>query len=198
MNYFTSDEHHYHYNIIRFCNRPFNNTTEMTDTIINNHNSMVTDRDEVYHLGDFAYKAAPENIVTLFEKLKGKHHVILGNHDKAVRIAYSKRYLDKLIISGKLEIIGGDAILDNTISISKMVNIDGQLLFLSHYSLESWPSAFRAKSIMVHGHSHGNLPISKYRKIDVGVDAISFFPISFIKIMEIMNAKVEFSEKEDE
>ena len=51
---------------------------------------------------------------------------------------------------------------------------------------------------MVHGHSHGNIPISKFRKIDAGVDPNNFFPISFTKIMETMNSKVEFSEKDTE
>ena len=50
---------------------------------------------------------------------------------------------------------------------------------------------------MVHGHCHGNIPVSKFRKIDVGVDRNNFYPVSFNQIIEIMKAKEEFVEKED-
>lgn len=197
MNFFTSDQHFFHDNIRHLCNRPFENMTQMIDTIISNHNAVVSDRDDVWNVGDFAYKVGPENVVKVFERLNGVQHLILGNHDKAVRLAYSKGLLNKLIKSGKLEIIGGDAILDNTLSISKMINIEGRLMFLSHYPLESWPSAFRGKCIMVHGHCHGNIQVSKFRKIDVGVDKNNFYPISFNQIIDIMKTKSEFTEREN-
>ena len=34
--------------------QPFNNVEEMNETIINNWNSIVSDEDTIYHLGDFA------------------------------------------------------------------------------------------------------------------------------------------------
>ncbi len=56
MNYYIADTHFGHNNILRLSNRPFNTIEEMDRTIIVNWNSRVTDRDDVYILGDFSYK----------------------------------------------------------------------------------------------------------------------------------------------
>ena len=50
--FYISDLHLGHNNIIRLDNRPFKNMTEMETTIINNWNSVVSDNDQVYILGD--------------------------------------------------------------------------------------------------------------------------------------------------
>ena len=53
--FFTGDQHFDHANIIRFCNRPFTSVEEMNETIIENWNSIVSNKDDVYCLGDFAF-----------------------------------------------------------------------------------------------------------------------------------------------
>lgn len=57
MTYFTSNLHFGHENIIRFSNRPFSSAEEMNRTLIDNWDSRVTDRDDIYILGDMFYKA---------------------------------------------------------------------------------------------------------------------------------------------
>ena len=52
MIYFIADTHFNHANIIKYCNRPFKNTDEMNKYIIRKWNSVVKERDTVYHLGD--------------------------------------------------------------------------------------------------------------------------------------------------
>ena len=49
----TSDLHFYHNNIIKLCNRPYKDLEEMHIALINNWNSVVTNEDDVYILGDF-------------------------------------------------------------------------------------------------------------------------------------------------
>ncbi len=54
MNFYISDLHLGHYNVIKMCNRPFSSVEEMDETLINNWNAAVHDEDDVYILGDFS------------------------------------------------------------------------------------------------------------------------------------------------
>ena len=52
MNYWwTSDYHFSHFNIIRYCKRPFKTAEEMNETIIKRHNERVKPDDTVFFLG---------------------------------------------------------------------------------------------------------------------------------------------------
>ena len=53
MIYFTADTHFCHSNIINLSNRPFRDIDTMNKQLIQNWNAYVTDRDEIYILGDF-------------------------------------------------------------------------------------------------------------------------------------------------
>lgn len=53
MNYFISDLHLGHKNVLKFDNRPFINIEEHDKTIIDNWNSKVNDNDDVYVLGRY-------------------------------------------------------------------------------------------------------------------------------------------------
>ncbi len=52
MDFFTSDLHWGHKNIIKFCNRPFKNVHDMNRSLVKNWNSVVTNNDTVYVIGD--------------------------------------------------------------------------------------------------------------------------------------------------
>ena len=45
----TSDSHFSHVNIIKYCNRPFDNVETMNETIIKNWNNAVSKDDLVFH-----------------------------------------------------------------------------------------------------------------------------------------------------
>lgn len=89
MNYYTSDLHFGHENIIKFCNRPWTkidingNTVpdveSMDEGLINNWNIRINDDDHVYILGDFCFNKT--HFIELLGKLKGFKHFVLGNHD---------------------------------------------------------------------------------------------------------------------
>ena len=65
MIYFTADTHFGHYNVIRFCDRPFASAEEMDKAMIQNWNDRVTGNDTVYILGDMFFRstnAEPEAV----------------------------------------------------------------------------------------------------------------------------------------
>ena len=78
---YISDMHFFHDNLNhRRDRRGFKNAEELNAHMIRQWNSRVTDKDEVFLLGDFSagYCIGTTHIL---EKLNGKLHLILGNHD---------------------------------------------------------------------------------------------------------------------
>ena len=47
MNYYISDPHFYHYNIIKYDNRPFRTVSEMNEALIKKWQERVKDTDTV-------------------------------------------------------------------------------------------------------------------------------------------------------
>lgn len=83
MLFFTSDLHLGHEKAITINNRPFSNVDEMNDTLIDNVNKMVAADDELWILGDFAYRVSREEVHALRSRIKCRHvHLVYGNHDK--------------------------------------------------------------------------------------------------------------------
>jgi len=149
--WFTSDTHFGHTNIIKYCNRPFKDVTEMDEALIANWNSVVKQNDDIYHLGDFGF-ATVERIQRIVNRLNGKKHLIFGNHDK--HMAQIKGFESKQYY---LEI-----------------TVDKQKIILCHYAMRVWNKSHHG-SIMLFGHSHGNLPGTN-QSLDVGTDPWNYFP----------------------
>lgn len=81
MDYFISDLHFGHRNILSFDNRPFITVEENDIAIINNWNDVVNIDDDVYILGDLGYYNVMK-MVEIINSLNGNKHLIIGNHDK--------------------------------------------------------------------------------------------------------------------
>jgi calcineurin-like phosphoesterase family protein len=163
MIYFTADQHFDHMNIPRFCGRPWSWYWKMNKALIDNFNSVVTDDDDVWHLGDFAWKSDP---VVYTSRLKGKtHNLIMGNHDnrqKCLKTFHSVKDVDLLKIKGYPPI------------------------WLSHYAHRIWPQR-NYGALHLFGHSHGILSIPPEEKcLDVGVDAWNYYPVSLDQIIKYL------------
>ena len=87
--FYISDTHFCHKNIVAFDGRPFVSVEEMNEELIERWNAAVSNEDHVYILGDFHWGKEPEWIEIL-ERLNGQKTLILGNHDIAPQ--KSKRY----------------------------------------------------------------------------------------------------------
>lgn len=166
--WFTSDFHFRHFNIIRYCNRPFANTQEMDEVIADRMNSCIKPNDTLYFLGDFCLGKA-EQVAAYRMRLECKTiHFIEGNHDRITR------KLQHLFTSWS--------------SLSE-IHVGTQRFVLCHYAMRVWPHHARG-AWQLYGHSHGNLPDEPLSlSMDVGVDTHDFRPWHFDEIQAVMRAK---------
>lgn len=157
MIYATSDTHCFHDRIIELMGRPFTSMEQMNNTIVANWNAVVTPQDEVWHLGDVAYNS--ERLWSLFDRLNGKKHLVIGNHDEA----------NKQITRLPWQSIQHYAV----------VGYRGLRFVLSHFPMETWWRAERGY-IHLHGHCHGSRGLSVVpHRFDMGSDCWGYAPVSF-------------------
>ena len=173
MIYFISDTHFHHSNIIKYCNRPFDNVDMMNYTLIGNWNSIVRDDDTIYHLGDFCLSSDDE-IKNIFNMLNGKIILIRGNHDRK-----SVKYYEKL---------GFNVLTPVPIILEEFK------LMLSHMPLSD--DKILDGYINLHGHIHNKAIIGDYLKtydinkhINLSVDVTDYKPLSLDEINKIRSKK---------
>ena len=72
--YFSSDSHFEHFNISKYCHRPFGSRKEMDDALIANWNAVVPEDGIVVHCGDFMlpHKNGDKEYKKIWEKRSGK------------------------------------------------------------------------------------------------------------------------------
>ena len=147
----------------------------MNQSLIDNWNSRVKKRDEIYILGDFLYRGTGIDANNILYRLKGRKYLITGNHD---------RYLeDSQFIPEAFEWIKDYHIMQH----------HGIKIVLFHFPMLSWYKSHRG-SIHLYGHVHNSgiknpeygekLRMLGPQAINVGVDVNNFSPVS---INEIFN-----------
>lgn len=160
--FFTSDEHYFHKNIIRYCERPFTCVRDMHEQLINNHNDVVSPEDTTIHAGDFSFGSKEITYKEVISKLNGKHIFLKGDHDKW---------------------------LGNTGSYMWLKYIDGMHVCVSHYCMRTWWLS-HYNSWNLFGHSHGKLKMDGLGKQhDIGTDNNKYHPLSFDQLKVIMSNK---------
>ena len=169
MIYFTSDLHFGHKNIISHCNRPFQSVDHMNRSLIQNWNQKVTDRDEVYILGDFTMEDA-HTAHRFFSALNGKKYLIRGNHDK---------------FTEDFEIYAEDVVWIKDYHVLKYQK---KKFILFHYPILEWES-YGKSSIHLYGHIHNNVQSLERAKVlnknayNVSVDVNDYAPVSMDEII---------------
>lgn len=187
--FFTSDFHIGHTNVIRFDGRPFKNVDEMHDTLIKNWNSVVSEEDTVFYLGDLSIRCPEKTVKWFVSQLNGKIHFLMGNHDRIRDISRLQRFER---IYGDDTTIGGA-----TISIKDDdANRGYQDIIMCHYSILSWNKSHH-NSWHLHGHSHGSIMKNpdmdwyyKRKVIDAGCNMWDYTPISYKQLKDIMSKKI--------
>jgi calcineurin-like phosphoesterase family protein len=178
--WFTSDHHFYHTNILKHCNRPHNSIQEMNEDLINKWNEKINKNDDVYYLGDFCFINKLDLWIKLFNQLKGKIHLVRGNHDKE---KFTNR-LEKIIPKDKLIWVK-----DYHRQVFKECNNNKDVeITMMHYAMRTWNRSHYG-TYMLFGHSHSNLKENESLSMDVGVDTNNFYPYSLDEIIEKMNKK---------
>lgn len=180
--FFSSDQHFGHSNVIRFCNRPYENTKEMGQALIDNWNSKATNNDIIFVLGDMFWFHGRHDIKKVASKLNGKEiYIVPGNHCK--REAYE--LCDERI-----------KLLDDVSAIYLRETDKPQIIaeiVISHIPLMTWPHRERG-AYNFFGHIHSgpvtaaevdqDLPLWQGLQYDVGVDNNDYTPIEFNEILE--------------
>ncbi|MBN9602086.1 MAG: metallophosphoesterase [Afipia felis] len=156
--YIIGDTHFGDSAIIKACKRPFPSVAAMDEAMVRNWNTVVTDNDNVIHLGDFAHHYPDDKLPGLFAALKGRKHLVRGNFDGKATQA--------LPWASQRDIA--------------YATVDGQNVVLCHFSMRQWPR-IRKGALMLYAHSHGRMP-GNAQSADVGVDVMGFYPVTLLKI----------------
>jgi calcineurin-like phosphoesterase family protein len=162
--YFTADLHFGHKNVLTHCkNRPFaeeNDTAAHDKWLMELWNTTVGKKDIIYILGDLTFFGHDE-ARRLLEKLPGRKHLIIGNHDKSV-VNLANYFMSVTPLR--------DIVIKPTSCETLQDNLS---LTLCHYPLVTWNRKPNG-SIMLHGHCHGRLDgfnaESEELRFDVGID----------------------------
>jgi calcineurin-like phosphoesterase family protein len=173
--WFTADTHFGHKRTLELSKRPFTSVEEMDWSIIRNWNSVVTDRDTVYHLGD----------VGDFNKLahlKGDIVLVPGNYDNEYISGGSRVEITKRLAGRKLEIA----------SIGTFLNIDGLPIKLVH---EPSKGLDTESVFCLFGHIHKLQMVKRYG-LNVGVDCHNFYPIDWDTVLFYRNAILNHYDEE--
>lgn len=185
--FFTSDLHFGHRNVIKFCNRPFADEKEMNSKLIENWNSIVTNDDIVFVLGDIFWFNDSHNIKKVLKQLNGKQIYILpGNHDDFN--SYHRVDDPRIVLCEDIVVLWLES--ENNIWNKKIIEI-----WMSHYPMMTWPHRENG-SIQLFGHIHSqidktigvdqDLPLH-YNQLDVGCDRWNWKPININQIINLIH-----------
>ena len=187
--WFTSDTHWGHKNIVKGCSdwgdlsrcRNFETQKEHDETIVKNINRVVGYDDILYHLGDWSF-GGDDNIWRFRQRINCRIiHLVGGNHDHLIR-------KNKILSTDKGLINAKDLFTTYHELYEKKIAGRYDIVFC-HYAMETWHKASKG-AWMLHGHSHGGLTKSPYKKMDVGIDCHpEFRPFHLEEVKEFMSTK---------
>ena len=179
MRWWTADHHFGHANIIGYCDRPFAGVHAMNLALVERHNDLVADGDEVWILGDLVLGNHAMLLRHAVSPMRGTKILVPGNHDQCWAghrggPQHADRYGD----------LGGIA---RIVHDPPPVALAGETVRLNHFpyldhppgrppKFAQWRPADAGEWLLC-GHIH-NAWRQKGRQINVGVDAWDFGPVA--------------------
>ena len=136
--FYISDYHFYHELARKRSRQLFESVEEMNEEMIKRHNEKVCEDDDVYILGDIIVceeSELEEKLKNTVGRLKGKLHLIVGNHDY--------KYIDNEVFRQYFE----------TIDEAKLIRDNNKWIQLCHYPILLWYRKTKG-AIHVFGHMH--------------------------------------------
>ena len=150
----------------------------MNEGIISNWNMVVKPGDDVYILGDIAM-CSWKKAIGFIDRMNGTKYLVAGNHDKQlIRKPEFKKRFEWIKNLTQIKIPDPDA-------------RDGksQRIVLCHYAMLVWDRS-HFDTWHLYGHSHGSMAWdTEARRMDVGIDAHNWFPISYEEVKATLTAR---------
>lgn len=185
--WFTSDLHFGHRNVLKFCNRPWEDEKLMGRGLIQNWNNTVGDNDIVFVLGDTFWFNDSRSIKKVLGQLKGKDiYIIPGNHDDFE--SYHR------VVDPRIHLCQDVMVVWITEE-----NQPKREVWLSHYPMMTWPHRENgAYQFFGHIHSHPDkfagvdqdLPLH-WNQADVGCDFWAWTPVDLDTLIAYCTMKKE-------
>jgi calcineurin-like phosphoesterase family protein len=165
--FFTSDNHYFHDNIIKYCGRPFTQSQDMNAEMARRWNSSVEPDDIGVFVGDISagLRKRTAELREIIQNLNGKKILIRGNHDHQP----NEWYLE----SGFL------GVYDH-------LNLGGVLL--CHYPVRAFaergvdPTRLGDYAHVIHGHVHALGP-NYDGHFNVAADRNDFMPWQYADVI---------------
>lgn len=189
MIYFSSDQHYFHSNVIKYCARPFASVEEMNEMMVKYWNDTVSPDDTVYCLGDFSMAFRP--VETFTRRLNGTKYLVPGNHDFCHSYHKKSRNADKRAEWTQKYVDNGWIVLpeQTTLEIPGVATVN-----MCHHpyhltdafddKYKNWRPVDDGRWLLC-GHVHEKWKVVD-KMINVGVDQWDFKPVSVDEISKII------------
>lgn len=174
--YLTGDEHHDHFNIIKYEDRDYKTKAEMTKAIVGNYFATVPEGSMVIHVGDFSMVGTSrvhyyQHLAKEYNKKNISRHLVLGNHDELKPFTYVNIELFK------------------TVHTAFWMPYYEYTLVMSHD-----PAVYDAikgpKVILIHAHVHKLYRTIPGRRVfNAGVDVNNYRPVHIDEIVDTLKGE---------
>jgi len=175
FDYFYSDPHYGHGNIIKYCNRPFRDADHMTEEMIRRYNDVVGKHDAALWLGDCFFNLGL--VERVLDRLNGSKWLLRGNHDRNVT--------DTRFLNAGFEAVfpmGFASFIDDVpVRFSHYP-------YLGHSNDARYPDRRPPRErgvVLIHGHTHEKRRLTHNKTVHVGVDAWDYGPASYDDVLAL-------------